>query len=172
VLRLDDVARPGIGDEDVLVQVVAAGVDRGALHFMTGRPYLMRLGTGLRTPKVTAPGVSIAGRVEAVESQVARFAAGDGAARGTYAEYVASPQRKVAAKPPRLSFEEAAVLVSGCSSVPAFCRTASSVLRSLQPGRAGLPGTGLGLTIVKRVVGRNGGNISIDSQYGGARPSR
>jgi NADPH:quinone reductase-like Zn-dependent oxidoreductase len=137
VLRLDDVARPGIGDEDVLVQVVAAGVDRGALHFMTGRPYLMRLGTGLRTPKVTAPGVSIAGRVEAVESQVARFAAGDGAARGTYAEYVAAPQRKVAAKPPRLSFEEAAVLVSGCSSVPAFCRTASSVLRSLQPGRAG-----------------------------------
>ena len=172
MLRLDDVARPGIGDEDVLVQVVAAGVDRGALHFMTGRPYLMRLGTGLRTPKVTAPGVSIAGRVEAVESQMARFAAGDGAARGTYAEYVASPQRKVAAKPPRLSFEEAAVLVSGCSSVPAFCRTASSVLRSLQPGRAGLPGTGLGLTIVKRVVGRNGGNISIDSQHGGARPSR
>jgi NADPH:quinone reductase-like Zn-dependent oxidoreductase len=112
-LTLADVARPEPGDEEVLVQVVAAGVDRGALHFMTGQPYLMRLGTGLRTPKVTVPGVSFAGRVEAVGAQVTRFAVGDevyGAARGTYAEYVAAPQRKVAPKPPELSFEEAAVL--------------------------------------------------------------
>ena len=88
-------------------------MDRGALHFMTGQPYLMRLGTGLRTPKVTVPGVSFSGRVEAVGSQVTKFAVGDevyGAARGTYAEYVAAPQTKVALKPPQLSFEEAAVL--------------------------------------------------------------
>ncbi|HET9827261.1 MAG TPA: NAD(P)-dependent alcohol dehydrogenase [Nocardioidaceae bacterium] len=80
---------------------------------MTGQPYLMRLGTGLRTPKVTVPGVSFAGRVEAIGSQVTKFAVGDevyGAARGTYAEYVAAPQTKVALKPPQLSFEEAAVL--------------------------------------------------------------
>src|SRR4051794_4073554 len=112
-LTFDDVARPSFGEGDVLVQLVAAGVDRGALHFMTGQPYLMRLGTGLRTPKVTVPGVSFAGRVEAVGSQVTKFAVGDevyGAARGTYAEYVAAPQTKVALKPPQLSFEEAAVL--------------------------------------------------------------
>lgn len=112
-LRFDDVARPACGEDDVLVQVVAAGVDRGALHFMTGRPYLMRLGTGLRTPKVTVPGVSFAGRVEAVGSHVSRFAVGHevyGATRGTYAEYVAAPQRKIAPKPAELSFEEAAVL--------------------------------------------------------------
>src|SRR3954468_8825988 len=112
-LTFDDVDRPNCGEGDVLVQVVAAGVDRGALHFMTGRPYLMRLGTGLRTPKVTVPGVSFAGRVEGVGSRVTRFAPGDevyGAARGTYAEYVAAPQRKVAPKPAQLSFEEAAVL--------------------------------------------------------------
>jgi NADPH:quinone reductase-like Zn-dependent oxidoreductase len=59
------------------------------------------------------PGVSFAGRVEAIGSQVRKFAVGDevyGAARGTYAEYVAAPQTKVALKPPQLSFEEAAVL--------------------------------------------------------------
>jgi len=102
-LTFEDVARPSCGDGDVLVQVVAAGVDRGALHFMTGQPYLMRLGTGLRTPKVTVPGVSFAGRVEAIGSQVTKFAVGDevyGAARGTYAEYVAAAQTKVAPKPP------------------------------------------------------------------------
>lgn len=112
-LRFDEVARPECDEDDVLVQVVAAGVDRGALHFMTGRPYLMRLGTGLRTPKVTVPGVSFAGRVEAVGSHVSRFAVGHevyGATRGTYAEYVAAPQRKIAPKPAELSFEEAAVL--------------------------------------------------------------
>jgi len=112
-LRFDDVERPEFGDADVLVHVVAAGVDRGALHFMTGRPYLMRLGTGLRAPKVRVPGVSFAGRVEAVGSQVDRFAVGDevyGAARGTFAEYLVASPDKMARKPARLTFEEAAVM--------------------------------------------------------------
>jgi NADPH:quinone reductase-like Zn-dependent oxidoreductase len=113
VLTFEDVARPEIGDGDVLVQVAAAGVDRGALHFMTGQPYLMRLGTGLRAPRVSVPGVSFAGRVAEVGPQVTGIAVGDevyGAARGAYAEYVATPQGKVAAKPAQLSFAEAAVL--------------------------------------------------------------
>lgn len=112
-LRFDDIARPEAGDDQVLVQVVAAGVDRGALHFMTGQPYLMRLGTGLRTPKVRVPGVSYAGRVAAVGSNVTGFAVGDevyGAARGTYAEYVAAAPSKMAHKPAQLTFDEAAVL--------------------------------------------------------------
>jgi len=112
-LALHDVPRPEIGDEDVLVQVVAAGVDRGAVHFMTGQPYLMRLGTGLRAPKARVPGVSFAGRVAAVGPRVTTVAVGDevyGAGRGAYAELIATPQGKVAPKPAELSFQEAAVL--------------------------------------------------------------
>jgi NADPH:quinone reductase-like Zn-dependent oxidoreductase len=112
VLSLGEVARPEVGDRDLLVRVVAAGVDRGALHFMTGQPYLMRLGTGLRSPKQDVPGVSFAGRVEAVGRGVTEFQPGDevyGAAKGAYAEYVAAPAGKVAAKPQGLAFEEAAV---------------------------------------------------------------
>lgn len=112
-LRFDDIDRPHAGTDDVLVRVVAAGVDRGALHFMTGQPYLMRLGTGIRAPKVRVPGVSYAGRVEAVGSNVTRFAVGDevyGAARGTFAEYAVSSPTKMALKPAQLTFEEAAVL--------------------------------------------------------------
>src|SRR3954451_13020914 len=112
-LTFADVARPRCGDDDVLVHVVAAGIDRGALHFMTGRPYLMRLATGLRTPKIVVPGTNFAGRVEAVASDVANFQAGDevyGIARGTFAEYVAAPAKKVAPKPSKLTFEEAAVM--------------------------------------------------------------
>src|SRR3954452_1027310 len=84
-LTFEDVARPRFGEEDVLVQVAAAGVDRGALHFMTGQSCRMRLVTGLRNPLVTVPAFSVAGRVESVGSQVTKFAVGDevyGAARG------------------------------------------------------------------------------------------
>ena len=43
VMRLDQVARPGIGDDEVLIQVRAAAADRGTWHVMAGQPYLMRL---------------------------------------------------------------------------------------------------------------------------------
>lgn len=112
-LRFDDIDPPTVADDKVLVQVVAAGVDRGALHFMTGQPYLMRLGTGLRTPRVRVPGVSYAGRIEALGANVTGFAVGDdvyGAARGTYAEYVIASPAKMAHKPAQLTFEQAAVL--------------------------------------------------------------
>src|SRR3954453_5719910 len=57
VLDFRDVARPEVGPADVLVKVVAAGVDLGAWHFMTGQPYLMRiLGFGLRAAGTEDPG--------------------------------------------------------------------------------------------------------------------
>ena len=56
VLELRDIERPRPGAGQVLVRVVAAGMDRGAWHFMTGQPYLMRLiGFGLWPPHVKAP---------------------------------------------------------------------------------------------------------------------
>ncbi len=115
VLSLGEVPRPQeIGSNQVLVQVVAAGVDRGALHFITGQPYLMRIGgVGFRVPKRKVPGVSFAGRVVAVGPGVTGFAVSQevyGAARGTYAEFVLARADQITAKPPRLTFEEAAVL--------------------------------------------------------------
>jgi Alcohol dehydrogenase GroES-like domain len=94
VVAVHEVARPDIGDDELLVQVMAAGVDRGALHLMTGRPYLMRLGTGLRAPRVAVPGVNFAGRVAAIGTNVTRFEPADevyGSTRRAYAEFVATP---------------------------------------------------------------------------------
>jgi NADPH:quinone reductase-like Zn-dependent oxidoreductase len=52
VLRLDDVAQPEIGADEVLVRVRAAGVDRGVWHVLTGLPYPIRLaGFGFRAPR-------------------------------------------------------------------------------------------------------------------------
>lgn len=114
VLQFRDIDRPTPGNGQVLVRVVAAGMDRGAWHFMAGEPYLMRiLGFGFRAPSVAVPGTNFAGVVEAVGPGVNEFQQGDevyGATRGTFAEYAVAATGKIAPKPPQLSFEEAAVL--------------------------------------------------------------
>ena len=61
VLRPARVARPAIGDDQVLVHVSAAGLDRGTEHLMTGKPYVARLFVGLRKPKNPIPGRDVAG---------------------------------------------------------------------------------------------------------------
>jgi NADPH:quinone reductase-like Zn-dependent oxidoreductase len=62
VLELRDIDTPEMADDEVLVRVRAAGVDRGVWHVMTGLPYPLRLaGYGLRAPKTPVPGMDVAG---------------------------------------------------------------------------------------------------------------
>jgi NADPH:quinone reductase-like Zn-dependent oxidoreductase len=114
VLRQETVARPEAAPDEVLVRVHAAGVDRGTWHLMTGKPYLMRIvGMGFRGPKDRVPGRDLAGTVEAVGAAVTRFAVGDevyGIGRGSFAEHAVVREDRLARKPARLSFEQAAVV--------------------------------------------------------------
>ena len=91
VLRLAEIARPTIGDDEVLVRVAAASVDMGTWHCMTGMPYAMRLaGFGVRSPKASNPGRALAGTVESVGKNVTEFMPGDevyGSCDGSFAEY-------------------------------------------------------------------------------------
>lgn len=125
VFELDTIARPQIGDAEVLIRVRAAGLDRGTWHLMTGRPYLMRiLGFGLTAPKQVVPGLDVAGTVVAIGASVTRFAVGDevfGISRGAYAELAVALEAKLAHKPAGLGFPEAAVLgVSGITALQAL----------------------------------------------------
>ncbi|MGA2472640.1 MAG: NAD(P)-dependent alcohol dehydrogenase [Acidimicrobiales bacterium] len=122
VLRLAEINRPAIGDDEVLVRVHAASVDRGTWHVMTGRPNLMRImGFGLRRPKQPNPGRSMAGTVEAVGKKVTEFVTGDevyGTAEGSFAEYARADTGRLARKPANLSFEQAAAVpVSGLTAL-------------------------------------------------------
>src|SRR4051812_2470301 len=64
-LRIPGVPRPTIGDDNVMVGVHGASVDRGTWHVMAGLPYPIRLaGFGLRRPKGLNPGRAMAGVVE------------------------------------------------------------------------------------------------------------
>jgi NADPH:quinone reductase-like Zn-dependent oxidoreductase len=114
VWRLDQIAVPEIGDSEVLLRVHAAGLDRGTWHMMRGLPYLLRvIGFGFRRPKNRVPGIDVAGTVVAVGAAVTRFAPGDevfGISRGSFAEYAAALEDKLARKPANLSSEQAAVV--------------------------------------------------------------
>ena len=124
VLRVEGIARPVIGEDEVLVRVHAASVDRGTWHVMAGLPYLIRVaGFGLRGPKYGNPGRSLAGTVEAVGTGVTAFTAGDavfGIGEASFAQYARARADKLASKPVRLSFEQAAAVpVSGLAALQA-----------------------------------------------------
>ncbi|MFY9916524.1 MAG: NAD(P)-dependent alcohol dehydrogenase [Nocardioidaceae bacterium] len=124
VLELRDIDRPRPAAGEVLVEVRAAGVDRGVWHLMTGLPYPVRFaGYGVRAPKNGILGMDVAGVVAEVGSGVTGFERGDevfGIAKGSFAEYARVPADKLARKPRRLTFEQAAGLaISGLAALQA-----------------------------------------------------
>ncbi len=134
VLTMGVIARPTIEAGDVLVQVRAAGLDRGTWHLMAGFPYAVRLESGLRAPKRAVPGLDVAGVVVAVGRDVTRFQPGDevfGISKGAFAEYAAAREDKLALKPSNLTFEQAAAMgVSGLTALQGL-----TVAGRLQPGQ-------------------------------------
>ncbi len=124
-LSMAQIDRPTFKANEVLIEVHAAGLDRGTWHLMTGRPYLMRvMGFGLRRPKNRVPGFDVAGIVVAVGSEVTRFVEGDkvfGISRGSFAEFAAAREDKLAAMPAASTFAEAAVVpISGITALQAL----------------------------------------------------
>jgi NADPH:quinone reductase-like Zn-dependent oxidoreductase len=134
VLRLDEIDRPTIGEDEVLVRVHAASVDRGTWHVMAGLPYPIRLaGFGLRGPKYRNPGRNLAGTVEAVGASVRAFTPGDavfGIGEASFAEYARARPDKLAPKPANLSLDQAA-------AVPVSALTALQAVRDHGQVQAG-----------------------------------
>jgi NADPH:quinone reductase-like Zn-dependent oxidoreductase len=121
--RVTEVDRPLVGAREVLVEVRAAGLDRGTWHLMAGLPYAVRAVSGLRRPKSPVPGIDLAGTVVAVGGDVTSVAVGDevfGIGKGTFAQFAVAPEDKLARKPSHLTFEQAAALpVSGSTALRA-----------------------------------------------------
>jgi len=126
VLRFQEIERPGVGDNEVLLKVRAASVNPYDWHFLRGMPYLLRAVAGLRKPKDKRLGVDVAGHVEAVGSRVSEFKPGDavfGACRGAFAEYACASEAKLAAKADKLTFEQtAAVPIAGLTALQGLRR--------------------------------------------------
>jgi NADPH:quinone reductase-like Zn-dependent oxidoreductase len=121
-LRLREIERPVVGDDEVLVRVRTASVHPDVWHVVSGRPFVLRLmGSGLLRPKCPVPGTDLAGVVEAVGKDVTRFRPGDEVFGeslrgyswrngGAFAEYASVPEEGLALKPPNITFEQAAAV--------------------------------------------------------------
>ena len=134
VLTLEQVAKPVIAPNEVLIRVHAASVNPLDKHYLHGTPYLLRLANGWNLPEDPRTGVDVAGVIEAVGAEVTRFAVGDevfGSVNGAFAEYaVKRADRGLVRKPANLSFEQAAAL-------PVAAITALQALRDKAELQAG-----------------------------------
>ncbi len=110
VLKLDELERPSVGDDDVLIRVRATSVNTPDWITVTGVPYVTRLQSGLRRPSTPVRGTDVAGIVEAVGKNVTDFQSGDevfGSSwadtlanrTGTFAEFTVVPASQIIRKP-------------------------------------------------------------------------
>ncbi|TYQ23425.1 NAD(P)-dependent alcohol dehydrogenase [Pseudanabaena sp. UWO311] len=138
MLSLQEVDKPILSNNGVLVRVHAAAVHAGDWHLMRGTPFITRLiFGGILKPKIKILGMDMAGTVEAIGKDVTQFHIGDevfgdlsGCGFGAFAEYVCATETALALKPINTSFEEAA-------TVPAASMTALQGLRDLGQIQAG-----------------------------------
>jgi NADPH:quinone reductase-like Zn-dependent oxidoreductase len=133
-IQITDVEKPVPKDNEVLLKVRAASVNPLDAGLMKGKPHSFRILFGLRKPRLTRPGVDVAGQVEAVGRNVMQFKPGDevfGMCKGAFAEYACAPESGLSIKPANLTFEQAA-------SAPVAALTALQGLRDkghIQPGQ-------------------------------------
>ncbi len=136
VLQLKDIQKPAPKDDEVLVKIHAVSINAYDWHLLKADPFLVRMmGGGFLRPKNTILGADIAGRVEAVGSQVDQFQPGDDVfgdiGGGGFAEYACAREKLLAPKPSGLTFEQAA-------AVPMAALTALQGLRNqgqIRPGQ-------------------------------------
>ena len=136
VLGLEEIERPAVKDDEILVRVRAASVNPIDGHKLRGTPFMVRIFAGLLKPKHKILGADVAGRVEAIGRNVKRFQRGDevfglSLDPGAFAEYLCVPEDEVVLKPASMTFEDAAAL-------PSTALTALQGLRDkgqIQPGQ-------------------------------------
>ena len=126
VLKFQELPKPTIGDNEILVKVHAASVNPYDWHMMRGDPIIVRMRAGLLKPNDTMLGEDLAGQVEAVGKAVTEFKPGDAVLgsgwSGAFAEYAICKERYLIHKPSHLTYEEAA-------SIPMAAITALQGLR-------------------------------------------
>lgn len=138
VLRLEDVAMPEPGNDEVRIRIAATTVGPSHCSFRKGDPFIVRLIYGLKKPKQPILGTELAGVVEAVGRDVKQFHVGDrvfgisAATSGAHAEFKCLPESKpLALMPAGMTFAEAAAICDGTPTALTFLRDKAR----LKPGQ-------------------------------------
>ena len=119
-LIIDRVALPSPGEDEILIKVKATTVNRTDCSILTGKPWVIRLFTGLFKPLRCITGTDFAGIVVDKGINVDQFEIGDHAygffdqCLSSHAEYVAiSTKKAILKKPDNVTFEQAAASLEG-----------------------------------------------------------
>lgn len=116
-LEIREVSQPRPGEDEVLIRVQAATVNRTDCGLLRGKPRFARLVTGLTRPRQPVMGTEFAGYIEATGAGVTKFSVGDavfGFHAGTQAEFMTMPASgPLATIPDGMSPAEAAPTTEG-----------------------------------------------------------
>ncbi len=96
VLRLEEVDKPILKDDHLLVKVVANSANPADWHLLRGKPFFARFTSGLIKPKEKIPGADFSGIVVEAGPTVSSFKIGDKVfgetlMGGAFAEYISVP---------------------------------------------------------------------------------
>ena len=126
VLRLEEVDKPSLKDDHILVKVLANSANPADWHILRGEPFFARFTAGLFKPGSKIPGADFSGVVEAVGNNVDGFKVGDRVfgetlQGGAFAEYLCAPANACAIMPEGTDFSEmASVPVAGLTALQAL----------------------------------------------------
>lgn len=126
VLQLEEVEKPALKDNQILVKIRANSANPADWHILRGEPFIARFSFGLFKPKDKIPGADFAGIVEAVGSNVAQFKVGDrvfgeNMEGGAFAEYTCAPANVCAIMPKGIDFPiMACVPIAGLTALQAL----------------------------------------------------
>ncbi|MDH4091625.1 MAG: NAD(P)-dependent alcohol dehydrogenase [Cyclobacteriaceae bacterium] len=126
ILQLEEVEKPSLKDDHILVRVMANSANPADWHILRGKPFFARFSFGLFKPKDKIPGADFAGIVAEVGNNVAHFKVGDRVfgetlKGGAFAEYICAPATVCAIMPEGIDFPVmASVPIAGITALQAL----------------------------------------------------
>lgn len=126
MLHLDEVKKPSVKDNHILVKVMANSANPADWHILRGKPFFARFTTGLFKPKNKILGADFAGVVEEVGNNVTHFKIGDRVfgetlEGGAFAQYNCVPANVCSIIPKGLEFiDMASTPIAGVTALQAL----------------------------------------------------
>ncbi|MDP5061416.1 MAG: NAD(P)-dependent alcohol dehydrogenase, partial [Maribacter sp.] len=126
VLQLEEVNKPVLKNNHILVKVLANSANPADLHILRGKPFLARFSFGLFKPKDAILGIDFSGIVQEVSAnedyfEVGDYVFGEMLGGGAFAEYACVPTNVCAKVPENVNFPiMASIPVAGLTAYQAL----------------------------------------------------